>query len=110
MTEPGVGVIYAAKSTEDRHGSIPTQLEDCRALAERDGLEVVGEYSDEAASAFKGDRGPGLARAVAHAEREGCALIVQHSDRLARGDARRARHLVEYALWAIKAGVTIHSV
>jgi len=23
-------VIYAAKSTEDRHGSIPTQLEDCR--------------------------------------------------------------------------------
>ncbi len=32
-------VIYAAKSTEDKHGSIPTQLEDCRALAERHGWE-----------------------------------------------------------------------
>jgi DNA invertase Pin-like site-specific DNA recombinase len=110
MSEPTVAVIYAAKSTEDRHGSIPTQLEDCRALAEREGLKVVGEYKDEAASAFKGNRGDDLARAIEHCERDGCALIVQHSDRLARGDARKAKHLVEYALWAIKAGVTIYSV
>ncbi len=34
-------VIYAAKSTEDKHGSIPTQIEDCRALAAREGWEVV---------------------------------------------------------------------
>ena len=110
MTGPTAAVIYAAKSTEDKHGWIPTQLDDARVLAEREGLEVVGQYSDEAASAFKGDRGPGLARALAHAESERCALIVQHSDRLARGDARQAKHLVEYALWAIKTGVTIRSV
>ena len=36
-------MIYAAKSTEDKHGSIPTQLEDCRQMAEREGWTVVGE-------------------------------------------------------------------
>lgn len=110
---PGTGtaaVVYAAKSSMDPRGSIETQLADGRALAEREGMAVAGEYSDEAASAYRGDRGPGLARAQAHAERERCALIVQHSDRLARGDGRRAKHLVEYALWAIKSGVTIRSV
>jgi DNA invertase Pin-like site-specific DNA recombinase len=104
-------VIYAAKSTEDKHGSIAGQLQDGHALAQREGLDVVAEYSDEAASAFKGNRGPGLARAMDHAERMApCALIVQHSDRLARGDGKRARHLVEYALWATRNGVTVRSV
>lgn len=84
-------------------------------MAAREGLEVVAEFSDEAASAFKGNRGPGLARAMAECERLAAehgesTLMVQHSDRLARGDGRKAKHLVEYALWAIKAGVTIRSV
>ena len=109
MSTPAV--IYGAKSTADLRDSIPTQLVDARALAEREGLAVVAEFSDEAASAFKGDRGPGLSGALAECERLApCALIVQHSDRLARGDGRRARHLVEYALWALKADVTIRSV
>ena len=103
-------VLYAAKSTEDRHGSIPTQLADGRALAVRDGLDVVGEYSDEAASAYHGNRGDGLARAIAHAERVGGSLVVQHSDRLARGDGAQAQHLVEIVLRARKAGVTLRSV
>lgn len=108
-------ILYAAKSTADEKGSIPTQLDDGRALAERDGLEVVGQYSDESASAWSGDRGPQLKAAKEHAERlaadEGeCALIVQHSDRLARGDGKQAAHLVEYALWAIKSDVKIRSI
>ena len=37
-------------------------------------------------------------------------LIVQHSDRLARGNAKEARHLVEYALWAIKQEVRLVSL
>ena len=37
-------------------------------------------------------------------------LIVQQSDHLAGGDAKQAKHLVEYALWALKVGVTIRSV
>ncbi len=39
---------------------------------------------------------------------EGTAeLWVQHSDRLARGDGRLARHAVELALWAMKRGIVI---
>ena len=56
-------VIYAAKSTEDKHGSIGTQLEDCRTMAEREGWTVIGEFTDEAFSAYSGNRGPGLAQA-----------------------------------------------
>ena len=33
-------ILYAAKSTEDRHGSMPTQLADCRKLAEPEGWEI----------------------------------------------------------------------
>lgn len=108
-------VAYGAKSTRDEKGSIPAQLADCRALAERDGLEIVAEFSDEAMSAWSGDRGSGLANARKAAERlvaehGTCVFIIQHSDRMARGDGIQAAHLVEYALWAIKAGVQIRSV
>jgi site-specific DNA recombinase len=106
----GQAVLYAAKSTEDIHGSIPTQLDDGRKLAEQEGLEVVGEYSDEAASAYKGDRGPELAAALEHAERVGASLIVQHSDRLARGDGKQARHLAELFFFANRVGVVLRSV
>lgn len=44
------------------------------------------------------------------AEHGECHLIVQHSDRLARGDGIQAAHLVEYALWALKSGVKIRSL
>jgi DNA invertase Pin-like site-specific DNA recombinase len=113
--EEGRCVLYAAKSTEDKRGSIPTQLADCRALADGEGWSVAAEYEDEAASAYKGNRGQGLADAKAHAERlaangDEAFLIVQHTDRLARGDGRTADHLVEVVLWALKAGVRLASV
>jgi site-specific DNA recombinase len=104
-------VVYAAKSTADEHGSIPTQLADGRALAESEGLEVVAEYQDQSASAYSGNRGPGLERAMEHAARLApCALIVQHSDRLARGDHKTAKHLLWYALWALERDVELRSV
>jgi hypothetical protein len=108
-------VAFAAKSTEDTKGSIPDQLADARALADEHGLTIVREFRDEARSAYSGNRGPGLAQAMAECERlvaehGTCALIVQHSDRLARGDGKVAKHLVEYVLWALKSGVTIRSV
>lgn len=104
-------ILYAAKSTPDPRGSIPTQLEDCRAMATREGWDVAGEYSEESASAWSGDRGPQLAAAIAHAEQIApAALLVQHSDRLARGDGRKARHLGEIYFWAIKADVELRSV
>src|SRR5215203_4145841 len=59
---PTPAVIYAAKSTEDKHGCIPAQFKDCRALAAHEGWRVVYEDKDEGFSAYKGNRGPGLAR------------------------------------------------
>ena len=102
-------ILYAAKSTVDRHGSIPDQLKDGRALAGKLGLSVVGEYTDEDISGYHHDRGPGLAAALAHAEQASATLIVQHTDRLSRGDGVRARHLAELYFWAQKTGVTIRS-
>jgi DNA invertase Pin-like site-specific DNA recombinase len=116
MTKPTVAVSFAAKSTEDTHGSIDGQMRDCRELAEREDLDLPAdrEFHDEKMSGWSGDRGPGLARALAECERlaaeyGSCALLLQHSDRLARGDGIKAKHLVEYALWALKANVTIFS-
>jgi hypothetical protein len=109
-------VVYAAKSTEDIRGSIPDQLRDCRETLERAGDRVlVAEYSDEAFSAFLGDRGPGLEDAMAHAadlarEAGTAELWAQHSDRLARGDGRSARHAVEIALWALKRDVRVRTI
>lgn len=114
-------VLYAAKSTEDVHGSMPTQLDDCRALAQRQGWTIVGEFSDEAFSAWHGNRGPGLeqakARAVNAATEHGRAILVaQDADRFARGagDAPGAAdHLGEVyfamkrqrvELWTVRSG------
>jgi DNA invertase Pin-like site-specific DNA recombinase len=111
-------IVYGAKSTTDKHGSIPTQLTEARELAEREGAEVVASYDDDGFSAYKGDRGPGLVEALAHAARvaadEGAAwLIVQHSDRLARGagDAPgAARALTEIYHYLARLGVRVRSV
>jgi DNA invertase Pin-like site-specific DNA recombinase len=109
-------IIYAAKSTEDRRGSIPDQLSECRAAIEHEpGRTVLAEYRDEAMSAFTHNRGPGLAQAMRHAQElaEGggvAELWALHSDRLARGDGRVARHAVEIALWALKRDVTVRTV
>lgn len=66
--------LYAAKNTADERGSIPTQLADCRAAAEAEGREIVGQFSDEAASAYKGNRGSGLTAAKDAAIEAGAEL------------------------------------
>ena len=108
-------VLYAAKSSDDPRGSIPAQLDDCRAMAEHEGWIVVGDHQDEARSAYSGSRGPGLAAAKAQAaqlaaEHGQAALVVQHSDRLARGDGRSAAHLAQLFWWAFENGVRLRSV
>jgi DNA invertase Pin-like site-specific DNA recombinase len=112
-------VIYAAKSTEDVRGSIPGQIEECRAFATAQGLSVVEPpEQDESASAFKGNRGGGLERAMERAEalaREHgeAAVVIWHSNRLARGELVSevgAKHLIDYMRWAARAKVTIRSV
>ena len=102
-------VLYAAKSNEDEHGSIDSQLEELRAAAERNGWQVIGEFSDEAISGYTKSRGHGLRSAVIMAQ-DGAAsgstvaVLATVSDRLARGDGVKAKHLVEYALEAKRGG------
>jgi DNA invertase Pin-like site-specific DNA recombinase len=111
-------VIYAAKSTEDKHGSIPTQFEDCRAMAEHEDWKVMDEFSDEAFSAYHGNRGPGLARAKQRAielagEHGRCVLVAQDADRFARGagDAPGAAdHLTEVYFALRRQGVELWTV
>ena len=111
-------VLYAAKSTADEHGSIETQLEDCQGLARREGWDVIDEFKDEGFSAFSGNRGPELELAKRRAseaavDRGRCLLVVQHSDRLARGagDAPGAAdHLGELYFALRRQNVAIHRV
>jgi DNA invertase Pin-like site-specific DNA recombinase len=109
-------VVYAAKSTEDKRGSIPEQLHECREAVDADPRRrFIAEYKDEAFSAYRRDRGPGLRDATQHAEdlaaEHGIAeLWAQHSDRIARGDGRAARHTVEIALWALKHDVRVRTL
>src|SRR3954466_5550789 len=119
MPKPSLfAVVYAAKSTEDKHGSLPTQRDDCRTLMEREGEQVAAEYSDEGFSAYTRSRGPGLEAAKAHAEQLAAehgeaVLVVQHSDRLARGagDGPGApAHLAEVMFWANRHSVQLRSV
>src|SRR4051794_32347333 len=80
-------VLYAAKSTQDRHASIPTQLDEARAMADEKGWTVVDAFSDEGFSAYSGNRGPGLEQAKASAARAAAEfgttamLVTQAHDR-----------------------------
>src|SRR4051794_28867788 len=109
-------VVYAAKSTEDVHGSIPTQIEDCVAALESAGRTLYAPpLSDEGYSAYHGNRGPRLAEAkrlaVEAAREHGQAeLWVQHSDRLARGDGEKADHLGELFFEMRRQHVRLRSV
>jgi site-specific DNA recombinase len=88
-------VLYGAKSTTDKHDSIPTQLAEAREMAERNGWVVVFEDHDEGFSAYSGNRGPALERckraAAEAASKYGktAMFIAQAHDRFARGAGDR---------------------
>jgi len=108
-------VVYAAKSTEDKHGSIPSQLEACREHAARQGWQIEAEFQDEAVSAYTESRGPGLRAAKERAaalaaEGQQVVLLVFSSDRLARGDGKRATHLIEHWIEAHRADYALAAV
>jgi site-specific DNA recombinase len=110
-------VIYAAFSTA-KGDTIEQQIEDCEEMAASEGWEVVGRFSDKGKSAFKGDRGPGLAQAMRAAEEAAKAgapavLLVRDPERLARGDSvgpEGARSFAEVALWASRSYVQLRAV
>src|SRR4051794_4755744 len=87
-------------------------------MAQREGWVIAGEFSDEAFSAYSGNRGPGLEQAKALAAStaavEGVAILVaQDADRYARGagDAPgAAEHLGEVYFSLKRQGVELWTV
>jgi site-specific DNA recombinase len=80
--------IYARKSTEGlerQYRSIADQIDDCRILARRDGLRLVGEPIEERKSAKVAKKRPqfkDLIKRIKSGEIDG--IIAWHPDRLAR--------------------------
>ena len=76
-------VIYARVSSAGDRQSTDRQVADLRAFAEREGIEVVGEY-EEHGSGAREDR-PELMRCVEFLKRGGCStLLVSEISRLGR--------------------------
>lgn len=111
-------VLYAAKSTTDLNDSLGSQLDEMREhIEENGGGEIVGQGSDENVSGYKKSRGPGLAKmqtlaadtAAAHPDRD-VVLLAFDPDRLARGDSKQAKHLVQRTLEANDGGYRLVTV
>ncbi|MCY0926926.1 recombinase family protein [Streptomyces sp. H27-H1] len=102
-------VIYV-RISQDRTGAhlgVDRQLEDCRALAERHGWEVMEVYVDNDVSAFSGKRRPDYRRMLDDLE-QGIATVVisWHTDRLHRSPTE----LEEYIEISQRRGVDTHTV
>lgn len=100
-------VIYARISDRDRNvPAVANQEAHCRALAKREGYEVVEVFSDDGKSAFK----PGVSRDgfvdLMAAVKEGKADVVLavHQDRFARDEEVR----VAFTALCARAGVVWH--
>lgn len=79
-------VIYSriSRDSEGRGLGVARQIDECRALAEREGYAVAGEYVDNDVSAYSGAPRPGFAELADHLRRGVDAVIAWHPDRLTR--------------------------
>ncbi|WP_432170949.1 recombinase family protein [Streptomyces sp. 1222.5] len=107
--QPTRAVIYC-RISQDRTGAglgVDRQREDCEALAERNGWDVVEVYVDNDISAYSGKKRPGYQQMLADLD-EGAATIViaWHTDRLHRS----TRELEDYIDLCEKRGVATHTV
>jgi hypothetical protein len=55
-------ILYGAKTSEDKHGSIDSNRRRGRELAAREQRTVIFEDHDQGFSAYSGNRGDGLKR------------------------------------------------
>jgi len=102
-------VIYC-RISQDRTGAglgVDRQREDCEALAERNGWQVVEVYVDNDVSAFSGKKRKGYQRMLADLDQgTATAVIVWHTDRLHRSPLE----LENYINLCDKRGVSTHTV
>jgi len=106
---PTRAVIYC-RISQDRTGAglgVDRQREDCEALAERNGWDVVETYVDNDISAFSGKRRPAYRRLLEDLD-QGTAtvVIVWHTDRLTRSIVE----LEEYIELSDRRGISTHTV
>ena len=87
------GVIYARYSSDNQcEESIDGQIRDCRAYAERNGIEIVGTYIDRAYSA-RTDRRPDFQRMIRDSAKKNFdVVIVWKLDRFARNRFDSAKY------------------
>ncbi len=101
--------VYARVSTEDQADqgySLPSQLESCRRYAERNGLDVAVELSEDCSGATPiRERRIGQQLATMIEQREIDAVVVHAVDRLGRG---MADLLTAVRDWT-EAGIQVHA-
>ena len=101
-------VIYV-RISQDRSGAhlgVDRQREDCEALAERNGWEVVEVYVDNDLSAYSGKPRPDYRRMLGDlADGTATVVIAWHTDRLHRSPTE----LEEYIDLSERHGVTTHT-
>ncbi|MCY0943576.1 recombinase family protein [Streptomyces antarcticus] len=102
-------VIYV-RISQDRTGAhlgVDRQLEDCKALAENRGWDVVETYVDNDISAYSGKKRPDYRRMLDDLEQGTATVVVAwHTDRLHRSPTE----LEEYIDLSQRRGVDTHTV
>jgi DNA invertase Pin-like site-specific DNA recombinase len=90
---------YARVSVSNGSDSLEAQLEEIRSWAQREGFEIVGEFTDDGISGVKGeDERDGLAAAIsAIGDGEADAICAHRADRYAR--ALHVQEAVYAAVW-----------
>ena len=96
------GVIYARYSSDaQREESIEGQIRDCKAYAERNGINLIGEYIDRAISA-KTDNRPDFQRMLQDAANgEFNVVLVWKYDRFSRNRADSTRYKTLFKLHGV---------
>ncbi|MDJ0461588.1 recombinase family protein [Streptomyces sp. H27-C3] len=101
-------VIYV-RISQDRSGAhlgVDRQREDCEALAERNGWDVVEVYVDNDLSAYSGKPRPGYRRMLADlADGTATVVVAWHTDRLHRSPTE----LEEYIDLSERRGINTHT-
>lgn len=101
-------VIYL-RISQDRAGAhlgVDRQREDCEALAERNGWDVVETYIDNDISAYSGKKRPDYRRMLADLDQGTATVVVAwHTDRLHRSPTE----LEEYIDLSERRGVNTHT-